>query len=317
MHVSKRIALVAIPMVSLAMTTAAYAAHSPVSSGSGPVDAAGSVAPKLPAPPPGAVALGQLADIGSACSPGSTWIQSAVAPSTASYTTPFAGVITSWSTNANAVAGSVTLATFKPSAVPPKFDLQHKSAKTPVTPSTVNTFASRITVSAGELLGLFVSTMNMNCISIGEPAGSVAAGAAFDPDAATVFNTAVNQASETVNLRAILEPDKDADGFGDVSQDLCPASAQTQAACPAPVTTVTKKPKKSTTKPKNSIVFSSSVAGSTFTCSIDGKAFSACTSPLKKKFKVGQHVVLIRAASPFGPVEATPVIVAFKVKAKR
>jgi len=312
-----RIALLAIPVLALTTATAAYASQPPTSSRTGSAQASHAPAPKLPAPSPGAVALGQLADLGSGCSAASTWLQSAVDPVTASYTTPFAGVITSWSTNANATAGSVALATFKPNAAPFKFDLQHKSAKIPVAVSTVNTFPSRITVGEGELLGLFVSTMDMNCLSATEPAASVVTGGFFDPDAATLLGVGSIQPAATVNLRAILEPDKDADGFGDVSQDLCPGSAKTQAACPAPVTTVTKQPKKSTKTARNTIVFSSSVPGSTFTCSIDGKAFSACTSPLKKKYKPGQHVVLIRAASPFGAVEATPVIVAFKVKPKR
>ena len=38
----------------------------------------------------------------------------------------------------------------------------------------------------------------------------------------------------------------------------------------------------------------------------DGKAAKPCTSPFKKKFKVGKHKVLITATSPFGPVDATP-----------
>lgn len=317
MNRTPKVALLAIPLLALTTATAASASHPSISSHTWSAKASSAPAPKLPAPSPGAVALGQLAPLGSGCSAGSTWFQSAADPVSAAYTTPFAGVITSWSTNANAIPGNVALATFKPNAAPSKFDLQHKSAKAPVTTSTVNTFASRITVGAGELLGLFVSTLNMNCLATDQPAGSIATGSIFDPDTATLFSTAANSPTATVNLRAILEPDQDADGFGDVSQDLCPGSAKTQAACPLPVTTITKRPKKSTTKPKNAIVFSSSVPGSTFTCSIDGKAFAACASPLKKKFKVGQHVVLIRATSPFGPVEATPVIVAFKVKPKR
>ena len=50
-------------------------------------------------------------------------------------------------------------------------------------------------------------------------------------------------------------PDADGDTFGDVSQDLCPQSKLTQAACPAPDTTVTKQPKKKSTKRKAKIKF--------------------------------------------------------------
>ena len=69
---------------------------------------------------------------------------------------------------------------------------------------------------------------------------------------------------------------------------------------------------------KAKIKFSSTVAGSTFTCSVDGKAAKRCTSPFKKKFKVGKHTVVITATSAVGIVDPTPAIVKFKVtKPKR
>ena len=35
-----------------------------------------------------------------------------------------------------------------------------------------------------------------------------------------------------INIKAVVEPDVDKDGFGDESQDACPTNAQTQGACP-------------------------------------------------------------------------------------
>ena len=58
--------------------------------------------------------------------------------------------------------------------------------------------------------------------------------AVFDPAVSTDFGGANLQAGMRVNISAVLEPDVDGDLFGDLTQDLCPQSKLTQAACPAP-----------------------------------------------------------------------------------
>ena len=78
-----------------------------------------------------------------------------------------------------------------------------------------------------------------------------------------------------------------------------------------PDTTIAKKPAKRVTKKKVKLVFSAE-AGATFECSVDGKAFKACTSPLKLKVKQGKHVVLVRAVDKAGNSDATPAKVKFK-----
>ena len=57
-----------------------------------------------------------------------------------------------------------------------------------------------------------------------------------------------------------------------------------------------------------------SVTGATYTCAVDNKAAKPCTSPYKKRFTYGKHVVLITATSPAGIVDPTPAKVRFKVK---
>jgi len=90
---------------------------------------------------------------------------------------------------------------------------------------------------------------------------------------------------------------------------------------PTPDTTLTKTPKKKTKtkkgkkKAKVSFEFTSSVAGSTFECSLDGNT-SACTSPFSKKLKKGKHAFSV-AASAAGKTDATPATFSFKVKLKR
>ena len=88
----------------------------------------------------------------------------------------------------------------------------------------------------------------------------------------------------------------------------------------APDTTITKAPKKTvkTTKRKAkvSFTFTSTITGSTFACSIDGKAFTACTSGVTYKLKAGKHTFAVRATAA-GVTDPTPATYAFKVKRKK
>jgi hypothetical protein len=88
---------------------------------------------------------------------------------------------------------------------------------------------------------------------------------------------------------------------------------------PAPDTVLTKTPKHTvkTTKrtAKVSFEFTSTIAGSTFTCSIDGKAFVPCTSGVTFKLKPGSHTFAVRATAG-GVTDPTPATYSFKVKRK-
>ena len=92
--------------------------------------------------------------------------------------------------------------------------------------------------------------------------------------------------------------------------DTTPATRSVTIDTTGPETTITK-PAKRTTKKKVKLVFSSE-AGASFECQVDGKAWKACTSPLKLKVKLGKHVVLVRAVDAAGNVEATPAKVKFR-----
>ena len=89
-----------------------------------------------------------------------------------------------------------------------------------------------------------------------------------------------------------------------------------------PETTITKQPR-NTLKTKlgqkrKSIVYEhvSSVAGSTFTCTLDGKA-SPCTSRFRKRVRIGKHTFAVAATSPAGTADPTPATDTFKVKRRR
>ena len=257
----------------------------------------------------GSVVLGQTSTAAVFnCGAGTTVVQYAAAPP--AYQAPDAGVITSFSYYANN-SGSVRAVVLGAAANPSHRTVLATSPLEVVAPGAVNTFPVRISTPAGATLGLYVSQNDMGCYATGAVADS-AMWATFDPAATTDFPGTSPLPAARVDISAVLEPDADHDGYGDVSQDSCPQSAQTQAACPAPDTTVSKKPKKVSTKRTVKIKFSAGT-GATFTCTVDKKKAKPCTSPLKKKLGYGKHKILITATSSVGIVETTPATVKFRI----
>ena len=103
--------------------------------------------------------------------------------------------------------------------------------------------------------------------------------------------------------------------------ELAPATNPSAGDSTAPETTITAGPKaKVKTKKKRKAVsfsFSASEAGAVFQCSLDGKPFTPCASPLQSKVKRGKHAFSVRAADAAGNVDQTPATLSFKVKRKR
>jgi hypothetical protein len=86
-----------------------------------------------------------------------------------------------------------------------------------------------------------------------------------------------------------------------------------------PETTITSSPKKLKTKKRKVDVrfaFTSSEAGSSFSCSLDGAAAKACTSPFEVRVGEGRHNFNVVATDASGNVDATPAIASFTVKRK-
>jgi hypothetical protein len=264
----------------------------------------------------GPVTLGRVAPTGSsACIGGYLWYQAFEDPNQAPYRVPYDGVVTSVSHFASAVSGRIQAVFITPTATDFVYDATHRSAALTLAPGRLNTFAVRMPVHAGELLTLRTLDPNLRCIGTGGTIDQVTAEAVSDAD--TTFGPpTLSQLHVFVNISAVLEPDLDGDGYGDVSQDGCPQLAAVHAPCPAPAVTVTKKPAKRVTTPKVKIRFRATVTGSRFGCSIDGRAFRPCRSPFKARFLPGTHTVRIEATSPVG-VAGQPVTVQFKVKTRR
>jgi hypothetical protein len=268
--------------------------------------------------PIGPVTIGRVAPTGpSMCIGGYLWYQAFEEPANPVYRVPYAGVVTSVSHFANANSARIQAVFMMPSGTDLIHNIISRTAALTLSPNRLNTFPVRIPVQAGEILTLRTVDDNaIRCIAPGSTIDQTTA--APVSDAATTFGPpTVSTLHSFVNISAVVEPDVDGDGYGDASQDGCPTLAAVHDPCPAPVTTVGKAPKKRVSKPKVKIRFSSSVAGSTFACSVDGRAFKPCHSPFKGRFLLGTHTVRVQATSPVG-VPGDPVTVQFKVvKQKR
>jgi hypothetical protein len=264
--------------------------------------------------------LGQVGN--GACNVGvpAAVVISTEAAGSASYVAKADGVITSFSHQANGVAGQVRAIVFADGPDATTKTVVAKSAKVSVTRNVLNTFLTQLPIRAGQRIGLGYTANNMACATAAGLAGDVTlVKAPFDPDTTGTFVAAgVLSAPGTTfrpNITAVLESDVDGDGYGDVTQDGCPQSRKVVAACPE--TTITKKPKhKAThTKVKIKVKFSASIAGSTFECRLDGhKKWKPCESPFKKKLGAGRHSLQVRAVSPGGVPDPKPAKVRFTIR---
>jgi Ca2+-binding RTX toxin-like protein len=82
-----------------------------------------------------------------------------------------------------------------------------------------------------------------------------------------------------------------------------------------PETTIDSGPSDTITVDSATFAFSSSEAGSTFECSLDGEAYSACTSPKDyTNLPNGSHTFEVRATDEAGNVDATPASRTFAVE---
>ena len=245
---------------------------------------------------------------------GAVFIQQAEDTGTNTYTVPGAGVVTSVSHFAPATgAGQIRAVFMAPGATAADRVVQSYTDLFTVAVGATNTFPVRVPVTAGTTLALDLTASGMACGRF-DTLPNVMGIAGLDPTTTKDFHSASTAPGVVVNISAVWEPDVDGDGYGDVSQDACPQSKVTQAACPAPDTIVTKAPKNHSTRRRAKIKFASTVPGSTFTCTVDRKPTKACRSPFKKRFKYGKHKVLVTATSPFGIVDPSPATVKFKVK---
>jgi hypothetical protein len=223
----------------------------------------------------------------------------------ASYTATRSGVLTSFTHVANSVTGQVRAIVFGPATGTSKTVIG-ASPKMTVTRNVTNTFGIRLPIKAGQQLGLGFTASGMACAEGGVAGDVTAAAAPFDPDTSSTFTPTgtLSPGNLRPNISAVLEPDADKDGYGDISQDGCPASAKLQVSCPD--TTITKRPKQFRANSKVKVKFTSSIPGSTFECKLDRHKYKTCKSPYKKVWGLGRHRLKVRAVAPSGVADPKP-----------
>lgn len=112
----------------------------------------------------------------------------------------------------------------------------------------------------------------------------------------------------------------DTNNPGDLIPGPQPPDPQNNAApaatgVPCPNTTITKKPRKRTTKRRARFVFTSSLNPSTFRCKLDSAPFKNCDSPITKRVKRGKHTFRVKATAA-GLTDPSPASYSWKVAAR-
>jgi hypothetical protein len=120
----------------------------------------------------------------------------------------------------------------------------------------------------------------------------------FAPCTSPQNYSGLSDGPHTFSVRA-----KDAAG----NADSTPASRTWSVDTGAPNTTIDTKPASLTNSASATFAFSSDEAGATFECSLDGNAFSVCTSPRNLSgLSDGSHTFRVRATDAGGNTDATP-----------
>lgn len=144
---------------------------------------------------------------------------------------PSDGVVTAWKVNsAHLEPIPEVMAAFRSTGAAGTFQVIGESQEETVRQGT-NNFSTRIPIRAGDRFGP---------VAVGEE-GALGCATGNAADHTWVFNGAVGLgsthlfhagSSERVPLVAVIEPDRDGDGYGDETQDKCPQSAAYQGPCP-------------------------------------------------------------------------------------
>jgi len=153
-----------------------------------------------------------------------------VSPSALPLTAPVNGVVTSWKVNSGVAEGTPEqMRVLRPTGAPNEFLTVGESAEQTVVQGA-NVFPTRIPVQAGDHFGVFGTVLDVvfcGGADSGDTAGAFVLSAAVG--SAHVFTPTT---TVRIPMIAVIEPDKDGDGYGDETQDKCPQSAATQGPCP-------------------------------------------------------------------------------------
>jgi hypothetical protein len=130
-------------------------------------------------------------------------------------------------------------------------------------------------------------------------------GGAYEECESPYAPLALTTGQHTLSVRAV-------DGVGNVDQT--PATYTWNYDGTAPQTTIDSGPGAPSPTTSASFGFSADEAGASFECSLDGAAFTACSSPKQYSgLAVGAHELRVRATDQAGNTDATPAVRAWSV----
>jgi hypothetical protein len=247
---------------------------------------------------------------------------SSIAP--AGLAAPGPGVITSWAMRSGEPSAANN--TVRIRVISGNLAVASGRVHTAPDAAGVYSFAERLPISAGEHPALEIaSTGGPVAVSTAAFTPSAIFGAWTSPFADGESRPPDSGSPGELLLQATIEPDADADGFGDETQDGCQGESGPRGGCPeppalpaAPETQIDSGPKKRIAKPKARFQFSSPSAGASFECALDRGGFSDCASPHRlRKLETGAHRFRVRAVSSAGLIDRSPAEQAFKVKRRK
>jgi hypothetical protein len=187
----------------------------------------------------GSASAGAATQIGSNCAGANSAVDDTFAVQLAQtsansmpITAPSAGVITSWSSNSALPASVVDrLKVLRAASAPKSFTVVGESAYQHIAPGQ-NSFPVRIPVQAGDRLGLYGAVDGGGIVYCGTgDAGDRLGYVEKDLSSETTAEFS-ELGSAVVAVSAVIEPDRDGDGYGDETQDGCPQSAANHGPCP-------------------------------------------------------------------------------------
>jgi uncharacterized repeat protein (TIGR01451 family) len=143
------------------------------------------------------------------------------------YSVPSDGVITSWSFQADAEGASVRLKAARRNG-DGTFSIVGESEFQTASSNQLQSFPARVPVKAGDVIGTAAAS-GKSVAYTGATDDQVALSPGDQPAGAT--GNYSNVQGIRVNVTASIEPDVDADGFGDETQDLCTNDPAIQTAC--------------------------------------------------------------------------------------
>jgi hypothetical protein len=252
------------------------------------------------------------------------------APNTASggILAPTDGVVVRWRIKTGSMVTPATLRITRQGSKP--FDDRTGAGTSPTVPPAANqisTFDVRLPIRAGDTVGLDCCQLAAMHVLAATPGASAPFWVPPLVDEAVPLAPTGDGPDIELLVNADIEPDADSDGFGDETQDGCPADRLRHDDCsPAPdtdppETAITKGAPNKTDKPKVKFKFTSDEPGSRFECSLKGrgldpsvKQFGDCGSPRKyKRLADAKFKFQVRAIDAAGNVDPSPAKDKFKV----